>query len=109
VKEYSHLKIEKEEGFMKRMLFDIFKRQTKDERLEKILAKSKPKFDEKKIIKAFNRLVEDANRRLEAQEKLEDLKENIFKDAKEKRNISDKEWEETYKNKYSQSINLSNN
>jgi len=82
---------------MKRMLFDIFKRQTKDERLQKIMDKNKIKIDENDRIKAFNRLIEDANRRLEAQEKIEDLKDKINKGIEDEKNYSSKEWEEIYK------------
>lgn len=96
VKEYSHLKIDKDEEFMKRMLFDIFKRQTKEERLDKIIEKNKVKIDENDRIKAFNRLIEDANRRLEAQEKIEDLKVKLNKGAEDEKNYTSKDWEEIY-------------
>ena len=96
VKEYSHLKIDKDEDFMRRMLFDIFKRQTKDDRLEKILEKNKVKMDENDRIKAFNRLIEDANRRLEAQENIEDLKVKLNKGPEDEKNYTIKDWEEIY-------------
>lgn len=96
VKEYSHLQIDKDEEFMKRMLFDIFKRHTKEERLEKILEKNKIKLDENDRIKAFNRLIEDANRRLEAQDKIEELKVKLNKGVEDEKNYSSKEWEEIY-------------
>ena len=41
IKEYSHLKIDKDEDFLQRMLFDTFKRQTKTDRLEKLIDKYK--------------------------------------------------------------------
>lgn len=84
---------------MKRMLFDIFKRQTKEQRLKQILETSKTKIDENKKIMAFNRLIEDANRRLEAQEKLFELKENLIQESTKRKSISNKNWEEIYKNK----------
>jgi len=85
---------------MKRMLFDIFKRQTKDDRLQKILDKNKIKIDENNRIKAFKRLIEDANRRLEAQEKIQDLKDEINKGVEDEKNYSSKEWDEIYKQRY---------
>lgn len=99
VKEYAHLKIDKDEDFMRRMLFDIFKRQTKEERLEKLIEKNKVKIDENERIKTFNRLIEDANRRIEAQDQMEDMK--ILLDQK---NVSSKkykfeEWEEIYQDR----------
>ena len=81
---------------MKRMLFDIFKRQTKNERLEKILDKNKVKIDENDRIRAFNRLIGDANRRLEAQENIEDLKVKLNKGVEDEKNYTTKDWEEIY-------------
>ncbi len=81
---------------MKRMLFDIFKRQTKDDRLEKILVKNKVKMDENNRIRTFNRLIEDANRRLEAQENIEDLKMQLDKGPEDEKNYSTKDWEDIY-------------
>lgn len=96
VKEYAHLKIDKDEVFMRRMLFDIFKRQTKEERLEKLIEKNKVKIHEHERIKTFNRLIEDANRRMEAQDQMEEMKIQI-----ERANVNNKkykfdEWEEIY-------------
>lgn len=97
IKEYSHLKIDKEEEFMRRMLFDVFKRQTKDLRLGKIIEQNKVKINENECIKTFNRLIDDANRRLEAQEKLEDLQNKINNYDCESKKISQKKWGEIYK------------
>ena len=77
VKEYSHVRIDKDEEFMQRMLFDTFKRHTKDERLEKLIDKNRIRMDEGERIKTFNRLIIDANRRIEAQENLESMKTKL--------------------------------
>ena len=68
VKEYSYLHIDKNENFLNRMQFDIYKRQIKEDRINKLVEQNKVKMDEDERIKAFNRLIIDANRRLEAQE-----------------------------------------
>jgi hypothetical protein len=103
VKEYSHLRINKDENFMRRMLFDIFKRQTKDERMSKLIDRNKKKIDENERVKTFNRLIEDANRRLEAQEKLENMKnrldDNILAAPSNKKYKFD-EWEEIYEGRF---------
>ena len=77
MKDYSQLKINKDEKFLNRMQFDVNKRQSKKERMKKLIEQNKIKIDEIKRIKAFNRLIEDANRRIEAQENLENLKDKL--------------------------------
>jgi hypothetical protein len=94
------LKIDKDEDFMRRMLFDIFKRQTKDERINKLIEKNKVKITEEERIKTFNRLIEDANRRIEAQDQLEDLKNQINKtNNTNSKKYKDEEWEEIYEDR----------
>lgn len=80
---------------MKRMTFDVFKRQTKDERLDKLIEKNKVKIEESERIKTFNRLIEDANRRLEAQEKIEEIRNDLNKPSNMKK-VTEKEWEDVY-------------
>jgi len=80
---------------MKRMTFDVYKRQTKDERLDNLIEKNKVKIDESERIKTFNRLIDDANRRLEAQDKIEELRNNLNKTSDGKK-ISEKEWDDIY-------------
>ena len=85
----------KEENFMKRMTFDVFKRQTKDQRLEKLIDKNTVKIEETDRIKTFNRLIDDANRRIEAQDKIEEMRNDLTKTTDAKK-VSEKEWDETY-------------
>lgn len=96
VKEYAHLKIDKDEEFMRRMLFDIFKRQTKEERLEKLIEKNKVKIDENERIKTFNRLIEDANRRIEAQDQMEEMKIKLEQNNVNSKKYKFDEWEDIY-------------
>jgi hypothetical protein len=106
-KEYSHIKVVNDGTFMQRMTFDNYKRQTKDKRLKKMLEKNRAKIVESEKIKTFNRLIEDANRRLEAKEKLEVMKEKIFshKNGVEKKFTQD-EWLEVYQHRYVKTINI---
>ena len=99
IKEYSHLKIDKDEEFLQRMLFDTFKRQTKEERLEKLIDKYKVKMDESDRVKAFNRLIIDANRRIEAQENMQVIKSKLEEGPPSLKKYSQEEWEEIYENR----------
>jgi hypothetical protein len=103
VKEYSHLKIDKDESFMRRMLFDVFKRQTKEERMNKLVERNKVKIDENERVKTFNRLIEDANRRLEAQEKMEQMKDKLDENlmvGNGAKKYKFEEWEEIYEERF---------
>jgi hypothetical protein len=78
VKTQDKIKIGKDDGnFMKRMVLDVFIRQTKDNRVNELLEKRKITIDESDKVKTFNRLIEDANRRMEALDNLENLKMSI--------------------------------
>lgn len=81
---------------MRRMLFDIFKRQTKEERLEKLIEKNKVKINEHERIKTFNRLIEDANRRIEAQDQMEEMRMKLERTNVNNKKYKFEEWEEIY-------------
>ena len=82
---------------MQRMTFDSFKRQTREKRVKEMLKKITPRMSEKERIKRFNSLLLDANRRIDAQERLEQMKEQLFshKSSVEKK-FTQKEWLEVY-------------
>jgi hypothetical protein len=84
---------------MRRMLFDIFKRQTKELRLNKLIEKNKKKINESEKIKTFNRLIEDANRRIEAQDQLEEMKNQVQINIPNIKKYKDEEWEEIYEDR----------
>ena len=102
MKDYSQLNINKDEQFLNRMQFDVNKRQYKNERIKKLIEQNKKKIDEVQRIKAFNRLIEDANRRIEAQENLENLKDklNVNLIAPPIKKYNYEEWENVYKNRF---------
>lgn len=97
-KQYSSTKISKDEEFMRRMMFDIFKRQTKEYRLENILETSKPKLDELQRVEAFNRLIEDANRRIDQSQKNEIINKSRYASEHTNKRIEDRSinWKDTY-------------
>ena len=102
LKEYSYFKIDKDKEFLKRMQFDIYKRQIKEDKINQLLEQKKPKIDEDERIKAFNRLIIDANRRIEAQENLENMKNKLEEDitAGPQKKYSDEEWKEIYNKRF---------
>ncbi len=102
MKDYSQLNINKDEQFLNRMQFDVNKRQYKNERIKKLIEQNKIKINEVQRIKAFNRLIEDANRRIEAQENLENLKDklNVNLIAPPIKKYNYEEWENVYKNRF---------
>ncbi len=73
MKDYSQLYINKDDKFLNRMKFDVYKRQSKNERIKKLMEQNKIKINEVQRIKVFNRLIEDANRIIEAQENIKNL------------------------------------
>lgn len=78
-KELCHISIRKEESFLVRMLFDVYKRQTKTDKIDQLIESNKQRIDETKRIRRFNRLIEDANRRLEVKESLEYKKQKLLR------------------------------
>ena len=102
LKEYSNIHLDKSENFLKRMKFDICKRQMKEYKINELIEQNKAKMDEEGRIEAFNRLISDANRRLEAQENLENMKNKLSEDLinNEKKKYSDEIWNEIYKKRF---------
>lgn len=102
LKDYSYLHINKDEEFLNRMQFDIYKRQFREDRINKLVEQSKAKIDEDERIKAFNRLILDANRRIEAQENMEKIKNKLEEDIStgNQKKYSDEEWKEIYNKRF---------
>ncbi len=102
VKDYSLIQINKDEKFLDRMKFDIYKRQSKDERINKLVEEKKKKIDEVERIKTFNRLIEDANRRNEANENLkrkeDNLNHELISPKNKKYNVN--EWNNIYQKRF---------
>lgn len=94
----SNVQINGNSHFMERMFFDIYKRQTKEERLKGIVDKKKFRKNDSEITKTFNRLIKDSNRRLEASNKMDKIKEILNKDLTKvsKRRFKENDWESYY-------------
>lgn len=95
------------ESFMKRMQEDLMRRRTIEERKRILEEKSKVRLPEEDIINGFNRLIDDANRRIEARQKSEQIQTelNSRKGAKCTKRYNGEKWNEIYQerfNKYDQ-------
>ena len=102
LKDYSYIHVDKAEKFLNRMQFDIHKRQLKEDRINELVEQNKVRIDEDERISAFNRLISDANRRLEAQENLENMKNKLEEDITSgtQKKYSDEEWKEIYNKRF---------
>ena len=105
IKDYSNIHPEKEEGFLQRMQFDSLKRKNKDIKMNELLENKKKKYKVKEAQreKAFDRLMDDANRRLIIkQEMLEN--EKYLMDYKDLMNNGKKynkeEWNKIYNKRF---------
>ena len=95
--EYSHIKVVNSGSFMQRMTFDNFKRQTKEKRVKKMYEKNKAKIAESVKLQSFNRLIEDANRRIDAKERLEAMKAKISQQKSQiEKKFTKEEFSEVY-------------
>ena len=102
LKKYSYIHVDKDENFLNRMKFDIFKRQSKEEKINALVEQNKVKIDEDERISAFNRLISDANRRLEAQDNLENMKNKLSEDIinNDKKKYNNEVWNEIYNKRF---------
>ena len=102
LKDYSYIHVDKAEKFLNRMQFDIHKRQLKEDRINELVEQNKVRIDEDERISAFNRLISDANRRLEAQENIENMKNKLSEDLinNEKKKYSNEVWNEIYNKRF---------
>ncbi len=101
VKNLDNVVINKDAHFLERMYLDIFKRRTKEERLDSIMKKNRKKSNEKNIISTFNRLIADTNRRLETKQNIEKM--SVFLQSQVKKpskKYSEKEWDQFYKARF---------
>ena len=104
LKHFSKLRINKDESFMIRMLFDTMKRQSQEKNLSLFLKQTKAKMKEEERVKGFNRLIQDANRRLETQEKINELKQKIDNQysikGKPNKRYKSQQWKDIYDKRF---------
>ena len=107
IKNYSHCK-PKESNFLQRMEFYSVKKQTEGKIIDLMVNKAVRKIPEKEKIIIFNRLIEDSNRRAEAKNRIELLKQNskiaseMYDDKivkKKKKKFDQREFDDIYEQK----------
>ena len=101
-KDYSSLHSNKNNNFLQRMKFDIYKRQIREDRLNQLINQNKVKINEEDRIKTFNHLIEDANKRFEAIERMEKIKQELNNDltANENKRYTEREWKKIYDKRF---------
>ena len=101
MKEYSNIKPNKDNGFLKRMKFYTLKRKRNQEKINKLIEENKYKINKIEIDKTFNRLIKDANRRI-IQRKEEELNKEDEEMIKENNNIkyNEQEWNKIYEERF---------
>ena len=96
----SEKRIIKDEEFLARMDKDVESRLIKEDKIMSIITIKKGKLKEEERLKTFNRLISDANRRLEDINKTKEITkqeeyERILREKSKKR-YKEKDWEEIY-------------
>ena len=104
MKEYSNIKPNKENGFFSRMQFYSLKRKRKQEKINKLIELNKYKLTEEEREKTFNRLIDDANRRILNKNKILEEEEKINEEEmrinSEYRRYNNKEWNKIYDERF---------
>ena len=104
MKDYSNIRQDKDNDFLDRVKFDSLKRNNKNQIVNKLVEKNKLKLDEPRRKKAFNRLMNDANRRIyekKQKENLEEIKHAMkYKDLDNDKKYNEEEWNEIYQKRF---------
>ena len=102
IKEISKLHPNKNVNFINRMKFDVFKRQNIEKKMNDLIEKTKNKINENIRVKRFNKLFQDANRRIEAEDNLNNLKMKLDEMEVEKnmKKYKQSQWDKIYKERF---------
>jgi len=96
-KKYAGIKMAENASFSERMEFDIYKRATKDTRLDTLLKMQKPKLNKTQQEELFKRLIEDGKRRNQRTDALEKFKQFEREQTQPStKRLNEKEFEEKY-------------
>ena len=108
-KKYMKLRFNQNKDFLERMGIDIIIRKNKDKIMDTFVKQSKFKISHEDEINLYNRLIEDANRRLDEFEKNQRLKEEeennnieLLRKAlnKDNKKYNEKEWNKIYNKRF---------
>ena len=105
IRDFSNIRPDIGNGFLRRMQFDSLKRNNKAEMLNELVERSKYRLNEPERKKVFSRLTNDANRRITEKKQKEVMEEenNLIKEYLEKDNdkkYNEKEWNKIYQERF---------
>jgi len=82
------------------MQMDVKKREMQEEQILTKIEQIKPKIDEEELIKTFNRLILDANRRMEAKNNIDQMKLLLEEKFNNGKKYSTDEWMYIYNDRF---------
>ena len=102
MRDYSNLRPNIQNGFLQRMQFDSLKRKNKNEMVNELVEKNKYKMNEPEIKKVFNRLNNDANRRIieKKQKEILDYESDLKEELDNEKRYNEKEWNKIYQKRF---------
>ena len=110
--EYSKMEFNDNDDFIQRMDNYSSKRRLQEEKINELLKKQKPTLPEDKLIKTFNRLIEDSNRRNESKNKqicsddilMNEINHHLKKNKSDK-TIIKRDWKVIYNERFQSKLN----
>jgi hypothetical protein len=116
--EYSKMEFY-DKDFLQRMDNYSSKKRLQEAKIKELLNKQKPTLPEEKLIKTFNRLIEDSNRRNEEKIKkskitsddilMNDIEKHFKKSKSHKQIKTNKQWSQIYDERFKEKLNIYKN
>ena len=104
-----------DKDFMTRMDNYTSKRNLRREKINEILEKKIPKTSKKNLLLVLNRLIDDSNRRIEANKKVEifkkdnKIKDDYSEELSKNKSVSSEKWKKIYEERFKSKLNQYNN
>ena len=104
-----------DKDFMTRMDNYTSKRNLRREKINEILEKKIPKTSKKNLLLVLNRLIDDSNRRIEANKKVEifkkdnKIKDDYSEELSKNKSVSSEKWKKIYEERFKSKFNQYNN
>ena len=104
-----------DKDFMTRMDNYTSKRNLRREKINEILEKKIPKTSKKNLLLVLNRLIDDSNRRIEANKKVEifkkdnKIKDDYSEELSKNKSVSSEKWKKIYEERFKWKLNQYNN
>ena len=103
-----------DKDFMTRMDNYTSKRNLRREKINEILEKKIPKTSKKNLLLVLNRLIDDSNRRIEANKKVEifkkdnKIKDDYSEELSKNKSVSSEKWKKIYEERFKSKLNQYN-